>query len=255
MKLTIAYFYPDLLNLYGDRGNIEILSERAKQRDIEVEVLEIYTQTQLNSEDVKKINITFIGGGPDNSQKQMYDDLVQNKGNYLKDYIESGGVGLYVCGSYQLLGHYYKASDGTVLKGLGAFDLYTQHFGNKKPRCIGNVVCEINSKLLNDDVFKSVNKIGNTLVGFENHGGRTYLNNNTPPLANVIMGHGNNSEDDTEGMFYKNSIGTYLHGPILSRNPHLADYLIAKSLQMDTLKELDDSLIIAAHTASKNLKQ
>lgn len=255
MNLTIAYFYPDLLNLYGDTGNVEILRSRAQRRDIDVEVLEIDPTTPVDSLVMKKVSIVFIGGGPDSGQKLMYLDLLKNKGSYLKDYLENGGVGLFVCGSYQLLGHYYKASDGSILEGLGILDLYTQSFGNRRPRCIGNVVCELSGALMNDSVFKAVNKIGNTIVGFENHGGRTYLGKNVTPFAKVISGSGNNSEDKTEGALYKNCVGTYLHGPVLARNPHIADYLIAKGLGLDILDELDDHLILSAHTASRRLKQ
>jgi lipid II isoglutaminyl synthase (glutamine-hydrolysing) len=255
MKLIIGYFYPHKLNLYGDDGNVQILKARAKERGIDAEIVEITTETKLTSEMMSSINLVFMGGGPDSSQHAIYDDLIQNKNTYLRDYIEGDGVGLYICGSYQLLGNYYKAADGTVLGGLSVFDIYTEHFGNKKARCIGNVVCELNEDLRHDPVFNHLNQIGNTLVGFENHGGRTYLGENVAPFAKITKGHGNNSEDGTEGIWYKNSIGTYLHGPILARNPHLADYLIAKALGVDDLKVLDDSLIISAHSASKNLKQ
>src|SRR3990167_2247285 len=199
MKLKIGYFYSSLLNLYGDTGNVEILNFRSKKRVIDTEIIEINADTKLTSNLMSEINIIVMGGGPDSSQKQMYEDLFYNKGSYLKDYIESGGVGLFVCGSYQLLGHYYKSADGNILNGLGVFDLYTESFGRDVPRCIGNVVCEVCPELKNDVIFKSVNKIGTTLVGFENHGGRTYLGKKMSPLAKVFAGSGNNGEDKTEG--------------------------------------------------------
>ena len=171
------------------------------------------------------------------------------------DYVEKGGVGLYVCGSYQLLGRYYKAADGTSLQGLEIFDLYTESFGKKKPRCIGNTVARLSESILEDPVFKNINRVGEKIVGFENHGGRTYIANIENCFAKVEIGHGNNSEDYSEGYLHKNSIGTYFHGPVLARNPHLADYLIAKSLGVESLENLDDSLILAAHNASMNLKQ
>lgn len=254
MKLTIGYFYSTLLNLYGDNGNVEIITDRAKKRNISVEIVHINPDTPLTPELTKNINFVFMGGGPDSSQKDMYQDLVQNKSAFLKEYILSGGVGLYVCGSYQLLGHYYKSADESMLPGIGIFDLYTQHFGLKKPRCIGNTVARLSQSITADPVFKSVNKLCDTIVGFENHGGRTYLSASSTPFGTIIKGHGNNSEDQSEGLHFKNSIGTYFHGPILSRNPHLADYLIAKSVQLNELQALDDSLIISAHTASKNLR-
>ena len=249
MKLTIGYFYKDLLNLYGDNGNVEILLYRAKKRGFNTEVIEISTDTKVTPKLVKEINLVFMGGGPDSSQKAIYEDLLKDKKDFLKSYIDNGGVGLYVCGSYQLLGKYYKAADGTTLGGLSIFDLYTQHFGNQKERCIGNTVAEI---LIEDSILAET---PNTLVGFENHGGRTFLGKGAKPFAKIIKGHGNNSEDGTEGVHYKNSIGTYFHGPVLARNPHLADYLIAKSLKLDTIKPLDDGLIYSAHTASLNLKR
>lgn len=255
MKLTIGYFYPKLLNLYGDDGNVQILSHRAKARGVDVEVVSVTPETNLTAKEMSSLDIIFMGGGPDSSQKGMYEDLLKNKGPYLREFIEDFGVALFICGSYQLLGKYYKASDGEVLEGLGVFDIYTEHFGSKKPRCIGNVVCDISEELRHIEIFNAVNKVGTTLVGFENHGGRTYLGKKMLPFAKVVMGHGNNSEDGTEGVLYKNSIGTYLHGPILARNPHLADYLIARSLGLDQLEGLDDSLILSAHTASLKLKQ
>lgn len=254
-KLVIGFFYKKVLNLYGDNGNVEILVARAKARGFDTEVLEVEVETNLDKETMNKINLVFMGGGPDSSQKSMYEDLINQKGKFLKDYIEKGGVGLYVCGSYQLLGKYYKSADGSMLKGLEVFDFYTQHFGNQRKRCIGNTVARLSNRLLEDPVFKSINKVGNTVVGFENHGGRTFLGVGVTPFSTVIKGNGNNSVDKTEGILYKNTIGTYFHGPVLARNPHLADYLLAKALKVYTIRELDDSLIISAHTASLKLKQ
>lgn len=198
-----------------------------------------------------------MGGGPDSSQKQLYDDLINTKGPFLRDFIENNGVSLFICGSYQLLGHYYRSLHGSVadgstldLKGVSALDLYTVHYGHASKRCVGNIICELDSKLLSDPVFISVNNIGKTAVGFENHGGLTYLNKGTMPLGKVIHGFGNNLEDMTEGVFYKNTIGTYMHGPLLSKNPHIADYLIAKATKQASLVKLDvDAIIEKSHTA------
>ncbi len=249
MKLTLAYFYPDELNLYGDTGNVEILVARAKARDINVNVVEVSSQTHVNRALLREIDLVFMGGGPDSGQKQMYEDLLHNKGPYLKEFIEKDGVALFICGSYQLMGHYYKAADGKELKGLGLFDMYTRHFGNHKKRCVGNTVCKNYESFLADPVFSNINKTGHKIVGFENHGGRTYLGDNSQPLANVLSGHGNNSEDKTEGLHYKNAIGTYFHGPLLSKNPHIADYLIVKALKLENLSNLDDTIINTAHSA------
>lgn len=252
MKLILAYFYPEELNLYGDTGNVEILLNRALEQGFETELIKITSQTDITEEIKDKINLVFMGGGPDAGQKKMYGDLIENKGPWLKDYIEAEGVALFICGSYQLAGNYYKSADGSVLDGVGIFDLYTEHPGHDKQRCVGNIVCKLDRSVSNDEVFEKVNNIGSTIVGFENHGGRTYLNlknKNIKPFAHVIKGYGNNLEDNTEGVIYKNSIGTYFHGPILSKNPHLADFLIAKALGLEKLSNLNDTVIKKAHSA------
>jgi len=248
-KLNLAYFYPRELNLYGDTGNVEILVARAKARDFEVEVVEVDSHTHINKEFMRKVDLVFMGGGPDSGQKKVYEDLLHNKGPYLKEFIENKGVALFICGSYQLMGHYYKSADGSQLKGLGLFDMYTQHFGHHKKRCVGNVVGKLHDSILEDSIFNAVNNTGENIIGFENHGGRTYLAEGLTPFARVITGHGNNSEDKTEGVHYKNAIGTYFHGPILSKNPHIADYLITKALKLEKLSNLDDSIINTAHSA------
>lgn len=242
MKLVIGWLYPDLLNLYGDRGNIECLIRRCQWRGIEVSVEKISLETLVGAGLAKDVDILFAGGGPDLSQKLVAEDLVLRKGSAVKEFIESGGVGLFVCGSYQLLGHYYRPWAGEDLKGLGVFDLYTKHFGLTKKRCVGNVVVE--ADWLPGEV--------KTLVGFENHGGRTYLGEDVLPLGKVKKGFGNNGEDKTEGAIYKNAFGTYLHGPILPKNPHFADYLIKLAVgkkygKVAEFEDLDDTLEWQAH--------
>lgn len=254
-KLNILYLYPGLLNLYGDNGNIEILKSRSQARGMEVQVTHVGIDDPFDEALLKNTDVVFMGGGPDAQQKLLYKDFLENKGPLLQDYIRDGGVGLYICGAYQLLGRYYKAADGSTINGLGVLDLYTESFGLHKPRCIGNTVAEINPDLAADAVFAAVNHIGTTLVGFENHGGRTYLGEGLLPLATIKTGHGNNSEDGTEGVWYKNSIGTYFHGPLLAKNPHIADYLIAQGLGVSSLEPLDDLLIKSAHLAAQKLKQ
>ena len=190
-----------------------------------------------------------MGGGEDTAQKQLYNDFINNKGKLIKQYIENNGVGLFICGGFQLLGNYYRPYEGKDIKGLGILDLYTQHYGRDKKRCVGNVVCKIE----NLEFLKN-----KTLVGFENHGGRTYLND-TKPLAKIKTGKGNNGNDKTEGAVYKNIIGTYLHGPILPKNPHLADHLIRVALEKRNKKEmdlpsLDDDLEWTAHKNALKLE-
>lgn len=247
MTLTIGYMYPDLLNLYGDNGNVEILEFRARARGLHVVVEHISMGSPASLGDLfETLDIVFMGGGPDSSQHGVYADLIENKGTHLKKFIDRGGVGLFICGAYQLLGHYYKAADGTVLEGLGIFDCYTQHFGNHKSRCIGNVTTTLHPSISTHSIFQK-SPLGSSIVGFENHGGRTYISKDALALATTSKGFGNNGEDLTEGIAYKNAYGTYMHGPLLSKNPHFADYLIAVSKKLDDLSELDDNLINKAH--------
>lgn len=249
MKLTIAYFYPQELNLYGDTGNVEILAARTKTRQMDVEIRKVSVQDKISKEFMKEINLLFMGGGPDSGQERMYLDLIEQKGPYIKEYIEEGGTALFICGSYQLMGEYYRSADGKKLEGLGIYNMYTQHFGLEKKRCVGNIVSKVNNSILQDPLFINVNNVGDTIVGFENHGGRTYPADDVEPFATVIKGHGNNSEDGTEGVYYKNTVGSYFHGPLLSKNPHIADYLIAKALNLEKLSNLDDTIIKTAHSA------
>ncbi|OGG13004.1 cobalamin biosynthesis protein CobQ [Candidatus Gottesmanbacteria bacterium RIFCSPHIGHO2_01_FULL_39_10] len=237
-KLTIGWLYPDLMSTYGDRGNIICLDKRCSWRNIETKILRIDFDTSLK--DLETCNLIIGGGAQDRQQELAIDDLLNNKGKTLKQMFEKDIPGLFVCGSPQLLGHYYMTGDGKKLPGLGIFDYVTKHFGHDKPRCIGNTTGEISSK------FK------NTIVGFENHGGRTYLAKNCLPFAKVLKGFGNNGEDGTEGAVYKNVIACYYHGPFLPKNPHIADWLIATSLAVKygkdiQLEPLDDTLEWQAH--------
>lgn len=227
-QLTIGWIYPKLMNVYGDRGNIITLQKRCEWRDIEAEIK--YLDAPLLVEDLEKCDLLMMGGAQDEQQEIVSRDL-KKKSKALKSAIEKGIPGLYVCGAYQFLGNYYKEADGTKIPGLGIFDLHTINPG--KERLIGNLAVQT------DFVGK--------LIGFENHGGRTYLGKNIKPLGTVVSGFGNNGEDKIEGAVYKNSIGTYFHGPILPKNPELADYLIKTSLKVKykedfELKKLDDSI-------------
>jgi CobQ-like glutamine amidotransferase family enzyme len=220
MNLKLTWMYPDLMSTYGDRGNIQVLTKRAKWRDIEITVvshiLDSDSSTLIDSD------IIVMGGAQDRQQKLVSDNL-HKKSKTLKKLIEGGVPGLFICGAYQFLGNYYKTADGTTIPGLEIFDLYTVHPGDQAKRIIGNIVTKWGNK---------------TLVGFENHGGRTYLGKTTEPFAIVEKGGGNNGEDGTEGVFYKNSIGTYLHGPILPKNPDLADWILATALKVKYQKEI-----------------
>ncbi len=242
LSLTIGWLYPDLMNTYGDRGNIIVLKKRCEWRGIRVEVREISIES--NIQDLKSSDLIFMGGAQDTQQEIVNKDLLDAKGRTLASMINKGIPGLYVCGAYQFLGKYYKTADGKKLKGLGVFSLYTENPSEERAvRLIGNIAIKINDERLK--IKEADHK--SLLVGFENHGGRTYLEDKSMAFGTVIKGFGNNGDDKTEGIMYKNSIGTYLHGAILPKNPEIADWLIEKALEMKFGKEfrlepLNDSL-------------
>jgi len=228
-NLTIGWLYPELMSTYGDRGNIITLQKRCEWREITTKIIEF--DLGFKEEDLKKCDFLFMGGAQDKQQQIAAKDLMKKR-NGLKRIIEDNIPGLYICGAYQFLGKYYKEADGKIIPCLDILDFYTENPGIDKPRLIGNVIVEINST---------------RIVGFENHGGRTYLGKNIKPLARVIKGFGNNGIDKTEGVIYKNSFGSYLHGPILPKNPKFADLLIKLALEKKyqspiNLSPIDDKL-------------
>ena len=201
MKLNILQFYPRVMNLYGDRGDVMALVYRARKRGIEVDVINVEIGSDVNLEDA---DIIFIGGAQDREQQMIYKDFI-GRAREVTRAIETGKVCLAICGGYQLLGKYFDPVSGDRIEGIGALDLYTK--GGSK-RLIGNVVSE------------STIAQGETYVGFENHSGRTYLNKDNKEiksLGKVITGFGNNGEDKSEGAVYKNTYGTYLHGAFLPK--------------------------------------
>ena len=224
--MRIAHLYPDLLNLYGDRGNIMCLQYRCRQRGIQVTVDEISVGDPF---DHTKYDLLFIGGGQDFEQEVLLEDLHRGKDEEIRRAVADGTVVLAICGGYQMLGKYYKTYDGKMLEYIGALDFYTE---GKEERMIGN--------------FAYKTKEGIEVVGFENHSGRTYLGKGVEPLGKMIKGCGNNGEDGTEGVRYKNTFGTYSHGPVLPKNPQLADLLISLAVKNKygscTLEPLDDDL-------------
>ncbi len=252
-SLTIGWLYPELMSTYGDRGNIIALTKRCEWRDINVTVKRL--DIGFTAKELQACDLLFMGGAQDKQQKIVSDDLTKEKVNSLKEMIEDGIPGLYICGAYQFLGNYYKEADGTIIPGLEILDLYTENPGANIERLIGNIVVSPQIPNSNFEIP--------TLVGFENHGGRTYLGKNLPagrqgvtPLGTVTSGFGNNGKDGTEGAIYKNSFGSYLHGPILPKNPHFADLLIKLALEKKYKKEvmlekLDDSLEEKAHESIK----
>jgi CobQ-like glutamine amidotransferase family enzyme len=239
LSLRLAHLYPKQMNLYGDRGNILCLRRRCAGRGIELTVDELEIGEPL---DPTRCDLIFIGGAQDREQRRVAADLLAVKGDALRQAVASGVVVLAVCGGYQLFGRYYRPAEGEDLSGLGIFDAWTVHLGTAAKRFIGNVV---------------VRWQGTTLVGFENHGGRTFLGPAARPLARVIAGYGNNGRDGTEGAVQANAFGTYLHGSLLPKNPRFADHLIALALARkygeSGLSPLDDTLEEQAHAEAVRL--
>ncbi|MBI3971429.1 MAG: hypothetical protein HY332_09080, partial [Chloroflexi bacterium] len=240
--IVLGHLYGDLLNLYADRGNVITLRQRARWRGIDLVVREIGIGEPLRPDE---LDLLFMGGGQDGDQRLMAGDLLEHKADALRGALADGLPMLAVCGAYQLFGHYYQPAEGPKLPGLGLFDLHTVHPGPRVPRCIGNVVVEWHSSLVDPDGRHR------TLVGFENHGGRTYLGPCVRPLGRVVSGHGNNAQDGIEGAVVEQAYGTYLHGSLLPKNPHFADHLLLLALRRRrpnaTLAPLDDTLEWRAH--------
>jgi CobQ-like glutamine amidotransferase family enzyme len=233
--LRLGHLYPSLMNIYGDRGNIVCLQRRCRLRGIELQVTPLEVGDELRPGD---FDLLFMGGAQDREQTLVSEDLAATKGA-LREAVDDGVVFLGVCGGYQLSGHFYRGADGIEMRGTGVLDLYTLHPGGHAKRLIGNLAAEWE---------------GGSLAGFENHGGRTYLGSGCEPLARVQHGFGNDGESGFEGARYKNAFGSYLHGPILPKNPAFADRLISLALERrygyGTLVSLDDSLEHLAHTAA-----
>jgi len=234
--LRIGHLYPDAMNIYGDIGNVRALQQRARWRDIEVDV----PPTQPGPAKLRACDTLFMGGGQDRDQSRIFKDFTRHKRDALTQAVEQGAAILAVCGGYQLLGHAYVDADGHELEGLGLLDLRSSA-GND--RWIGNVVIEADANL---------GLTPHTLVGFENHGGRTHLGPALTPLGRVVVGGGNNGQDGGEGVIAGRVIGTYLHGSLLPKNPHFADHLIFLALQRKygpgaTLPPVDDALEWRAH--------
>ena len=212
MKLRICHLYGNLMNTYGDNGNLLMLQHRAKKFGYEVETTLISLEEDFNPEE---FDIVMFGGGQDYEQTVVAKDL-QNKKDTLIEYIEDDGVVVAICGGFQLLGRYYVNASGERLNGISAIDVCTN--GQFPNRLIGDV-----------EIFNE--EFGETYLGYENHIGRTYLGKNMKPLGTVVKGYGNNEEDHAEGCHYKNVFCSYFHGPILVRNQHLTDRIIQTAAQ------------------------
>ena len=235
IPFTVGWLYPDLMNIYGDRGNVLTLLKRAQWRGFDARLLELPRGTV---EGMEQVDVFFFGGGQDREQALVYDDLLEAKALPLGKAVSERAAVLAVCGGYQLLGHYYQTSTGERFPGIGLLDLYTEAGST---RCIGNVVVEANPELGLEP---------RTIVGFENHSGRTFLGAGLKPLGKILAGRGNNGEDGTEGVVSGTVFGTYLHGSLLPKNPHLADLIVGRALRRraaGALPPLDDALELAAH--------
>lgn len=231
LTISIAHLYPKLLNLYGDMGNIITLIKRCEWRNIHVEFENIDIGGKIGSHD-----LYFIGGGQDKQQEEVAGELFSHKQELISQR-DDGAVFLGICGGYQLFGHYYQPHGKDKLNGISLMDAYTIA-GNR--RFIGNVTVETD--------FLTPK----TLVGFENHSGLTFLSGDTVPLGKSIVGYGNNGKDGFEGGRFKNVFGTYLHGSLLPKNPHFADYLISLALEKHygekkELPLLDDKIEMLTH--------
>ena len=235
MELNICHLYPDILNLYGDRGNIITMKRRLEGRGIKVNIDECSIGQPLNAD---KYDIFFIGGGQDFEQEVLLRDLSSGKAQDIRTAVEEEKTFLAICGGYQMLGEYYKTWDGVQLDFIGAIGVHTI---GAKERMIGNYM------------FRTTPESGDTVVvGFENHSGKTYLSEQVAPLGMMLSGNGHNGEDKTEGARYKNVFGTYSHGSLLPKNPVLCDFILQTALNhrydgAEPLAPLDDTLELNAH--------
>ncbi len=237
LKLKLVHLYPLFLNIYGDVGNVKVLKNRCEWRGIDLEIEQVNIDDKLES----GTDIYFIGGGQDRQQVEVSLEMQKNKSFFVDEY-NNDSVFLGICGGYQLMGQYYQPHDAKRLDGIGILDAYTVAGST---RFIGNVSAKM-------DYLTP-----NTLVGFENHSGLTYLNGETKPIAEVVVGNGNNGQDRTEGARSRNAFGTYLHGSFLPKNPHFADYLIKLALKKRynddiELEPLDDTIELKAHESVLN---
>jgi CobQ-like glutamine amidotransferase family enzyme len=233
--LRLVHLYPDLMSVYGDRGNVLALVRRAEWRGIPIQVQELSIGDEL---DAGEVDLIFFGGGQDREQSVVSPDFLQQKAAAVCEAVHDGAALLSVCGGYQLLGSSYTTVEGLELPGAGLFDVRSVP-GPR--RHIGNVLIETD-----------LDGENRTLVGFENHSGRTYLGPRAAPLGRTVVGAGNNGEDGTEGCVYAGAIGCYLHGSLLPKNPWLADRLLAQALAHRyggsvRLPPLDDTLENEAH--------
>ena len=259
LVVRLCHLYPREMNFYADRGNIAVLAKRLAWRGMRLEITECGPGEPLPAGQLKTkqpeagsptegpsapegFDMFYLGGGQDNDQVNVAQDLIATKADALKGALADGAVGLFVCGGYQLAGHSYETADGQKLPGFAALDIETT---------AGDI------RLIGDILIESKPEPGRTLqvAGYENHAGRTHLGSGAKPLGKVIRGHGNNGKDDAEGAVQNRTIGTYLHGPLLPRNPRLADLLLTWALarrypDCPALEPLNDNWENQAHSAA-----
>ena len=235
MNLKICWMYHDIMDLYGDKGNMMVLRKRCENRGISII---IDTLSIGEEKDLTTYDLLFLGGGADKEQMMLIDDLLSRK-QQIQDAMDQGSFVFLICGGYQLFGQYYINADNEKIEGLKFFDYYTDT-GSNGTRCIGNIAirCKLDDHLI-------------TAVGFENHGGQTM--NVTSPLGNVLSGYGNTFDSKQEGFYNGQVLATYMHGPLLPKNPEIADFVIYKSLKKrnpnityESLEQLDDKLELQA---------
>lgn len=246
-RLTLAHLYPEQMNIYGDRGNIIALAQRCAWRGIDLKIVLVGVGDLV---DWSGCDLAFFGGGQDSGQALIADDFLRRQSEPLSRAIEDGLALLAICGGYQLLGHYFLTHTGERLPGVGVLDVHT--VGGKQ-RLIGNIVIECDASLGMGSWETSATNPQSPirLVGFENHSGRTYHGPRVRSLGRVLVGHGDNGEDGVGGAVYCNTIGCYLHGSLLPKNPQLADHLLTVALRRRygaavQLPPLDDALELQA---------
>lgn len=228
---TLLYLYPYEMNTYGDWGNVRVLVRRSQLRGVEINIVEHRPGDKLPT----RIDMVFMGGGQDSGQSLILKDF-HRIGSRLAELVEAGVPTLTICGGYQLYGKAFYLQSGKVLEGIGVFDVETRAGDT---RLIGNVHVE-------SEEFGQV-------LGFENHSGKTRLGPSARPFGHVTLGAGNNGEDKTEGVIFKRAIGTYLHGPLLPKNPHIADWMIAAMMGVSDkeLVQLPDPFLAQARDAAE----
>lgn len=236
MELKICHLYPDVMNLSGDRGNVICMEKRLAWRGIDVQTVGITIDQPLNAAD---FDLFFLGNGQPFEQELLLADMARKR-DQLRAAAEDGAVFLAICGGYQLLGNSYEHEDGKVTDGMGILNVRT--------KCAGK-------RLVGDYAF-TCDQPATTVVGFENHAGKTYLGDGVLPLGTTCEGHGNNGEDGTEGARYNNVFASYAHGSLLPKNPCLCDYILKVALERKygtaDLVPLDDALELTAHAYMEN---